>query len=211
MAFAVLAASAQTVPVALTITNDSLTAEGHVLTADVFIAQSTAANIALSIAYDAAALVPDSEISVAATADFATIIADDRADGLLTIALTPLNGTAANGKVATLKFIVIDNVQGKGEGKTQFQPKVSASAKTAQNVANISPTSVCSNGILCLAANEGELQRMVLYDISGVLLQTQNLSGTTANVLLPTLTAGVYILKVQTDKGLLTQRITVVY
>jgi hypothetical protein len=219
-----IGAKGQVLPVAMSVVSDSVLSEGvHAMTVDVYVGQPDNApmvqNLSISIAYDAAQIDAGTPINAIFSADwsgsFTTKTAnDDRLNGVFAIAMSKQDGAVqALGKVATLTFVVIENVDGKGQNGVKTDLNVrSLSAKYTPLAPTIYPTKLSTfGGILHLKmASEQSVFTAVLYNAMGQEITAQPINTGSQTVDIPALSAGNYFLKMQYETGVFTQKITVI-
>jgi Secretion system C-terminal sorting domain len=219
-----IGAKGQVLPVAVSVVSDSVLSEGvHAMTVDVYVGQPNNApmvqNLSISIAYDAAQIETATPINIDFPGDwsndFTTKTAnDDRPSGIFSIAMSKQDGAVqALGKVATLTFVVIENVDGKGQNtaKTGLNLR-SLSAKYTPLAPSIYPTKLSTfGGVLYLkTASEALTFIAVLYDAMGQEITAQPINTDRQTINIPALAAGNYFLKIQDETGIFTQKITVI-
>jgi hypothetical protein len=219
-----IGAKGQVLPVAVSVVSDSVLSEGvHAMTVDVYVGQPNNApmlqNLSISLAYDAAQIETATPINIDFSGDwsndFTTKTAnDDRPSGVFSIAMSKQDGAVqALGKVVTLTFIVIDNVDGKGQNFVKKGWNVhSLSAKYTPLTPSIYPTKLSTfGGILHLkTASEALTFTAVLYNAMGQQIMAQPTNTGSQTVDIPALGAGCYFLKTQDETGIFTQKITVI-
>jgi PKD repeat protein len=256
------AVSAAAVPMFLTHTIDTLfTAAntGGTLYSDIMIGTPTqtanfAYGAAMRIEYPAGMVDATQPIEVmwdtnswlANNTQTISIVHDDRANGILDIAISRTNQqniTAGQGKVGRIKWVITDNINGRPAAKssiaTPFTTVVTEGAlvnktllpKTVQgqgsSIVIVSSGTVAteneawkatvrifpnptSNGKLNIVSNDITIENLALNDVLGRnVLEMRNINANTQQLDTANLSAGVYLLTVQTAKGIMTERVVI--
>ncbi len=206
MAFLPICAAAQTLPLALTITDTRLNDDEVAITLDAEVTQSTAFSATTVVfAYPAADLKPNTTpvVTYEGEANFGTMqqnIMQNMVDGEITVTLSRNNGTntAASGKLVRLQFVVIDNIMGKNAQKRDWSQVFTL--KTQDFVNQSFPSIIIHDGSMNIISDTMVLRNVFIYDMVGKLLFTQTLTDTN-RVPLSAIASGIYMVEIVTDKG----------